>query len=157
VDRLLQIRLRAMPRPPKRTRISRLSAKQSVLARGTVSTREVATDWKIHDSGPSEGELLEEEVDSSSDPEEEITASEPEDSDSDQLDSEWEFYPEAGISYAVGIKQPARGWKEVERTLPGYSKTNAGKTDQSRYYYRQKEKQKEEAKKELQQSYGDIS
>ena len=39
----------------------------------------------------------------------------------------------------------------------GYSKTNAGKTDQSRYYYRQKGSQKEEAKGELQRTYGDIS
>jgi hypothetical protein len=71
-------------------------------------------------------------------------------------DCEWEYTPEA-VRYTLGIQQPLRGWKEVERAAPGYSKTNAGKTDQSRYYYRQKEKQKEEAKKELQQAYGDIS
>jgi len=104
-----------MPRPAKRTRLSRLSAKQSVLARETVRTCEIATDWEIPDSGVSERELLEEEVDSSSDSEEEITVSEPE--VSDQSDRGWESYPEAGVSHAVGIKQPAKGWKEVERTL----------------------------------------
>jgi len=104
-----------MPRPAKRTRLSRLSAKQSALARETVRTCEIATDWEIPDSGVSERELLEEEVDSSSDSEEEITVSEPE--VSDQSDREWESYPEAGVSHAVGIKQPAKGWKEVERTL----------------------------------------
>jgi len=76
-----------MPRPAKRIRLSRLSAKQSVLARETVRTCEIATDWGIPDSGVSERELLEEEVDSSSDSEEDITVSERE--DSDQPDREW--------------------------------------------------------------------
>ena len=58
-----------------------------------------------------------------------------------------ESQPEAGVSHAVGIKQPAKGWKEVERTLPWYLKTNAGKTKQSRYYYKQKEKQKKQRRK----------
>ena len=58
---------------------------------------------------------MEEEVDSSSDSEEEITVSAPE--VPDQPDREWEPYPEAGVSHAVGIKQLAKGWKEEERTL----------------------------------------
>ena len=75
-----------MPRPSKRVRKGRRSAQQSVLSR-TVSTSDIATAyWEVPDSGPSEGELSEERVESSSDPEEEITASEPEDSDSDNSD-----------------------------------------------------------------------
>jgi len=117
----------------------------------------IATDWEIPDSGPSEGELSNEEtVESLSDREEEITASEPEDLHSDDSESEREHEKEA-VRHTPGIQQPLKGWKEVERTASGYSKTNAGKTKQSRYYYEQKEKQKEEAKKELQQVYGDIS
>jgi len=56
------------------------------------------------------------------------------------------------LSGILGIQQPLRGWKEVERAAPGYSKTNTEKTDQSLYYYRQKEKQKEEAKEDLQRT-----
>ena len=147
---------RTMPRPSKRVRKGQRLAGQSVLARTVSTTRNIAIDWEVPDSGPSEGELSEEEVESSSDSEEEITAGEPEDSDSDNSDSEWECNPDA-VRHTVGIQQPQRGWKEVERAAPGHSKTNAGKTDQSRYYYRQKEKQKEEARKELQRTYGDIS
>ena len=37
--------------------------------------------------------------------------------------------------------EPEVGWKEAERSTAGYSKTRAGTYKQSRYYYRQKEKE----------------
>jgi hypothetical protein len=54
---------------------------------------------------------------------------------------------------------PSRNQTEVgnpQNELQGYSKTNAGMTKQSRYYYNKKEKEKERERKELQQRYGDI-
>ena len=34
--------------------------------------------------------------------------------------------------------QPPEGWKEAERTAAGHSRANAGKTAQSRWYYKMK-------------------
>ena len=54
------------------------------------------------------------------------------------------------------LEQPAKGWKEAERNLAGYSKTNMGKTPWSRWYYKEKAKKDSEGTL-LRQKYGDIS
>jgi hypothetical protein len=55
------------------------------------------------------------------------------------------------------LAQPEGGWKEAERRLPGYSKTNTGKTKQSRWHHAQQKKKQEMEKVELQKTYGNIS
>jgi len=46
------------------------------------------------------------------------------------------------------------GWAKAERQLKGYSKTNAGKTTQSRWYYSQKKKNQEKETAKLGGTYG---
>lgn len=131
-----------MPRPTKRTIASRQSAQSTTLGkRRRLSDSEVSNILSDSDS------------DSPSDPEEGIAVSEAEDSDSES-ESERE---QDLATVRLPIAQPDKGWKAAERTLPGYSKTNARKTKQSSYYYNKKEKEKERERKELQQTYGDIS
>jgi hypothetical protein len=55
------------------------------------------------------------------------------------------------------IKQPALGWAHAERQLPGYSKTNTGKTRQSKWYQKKKKEEQAKEKEQLQRTYGDIS
>ena len=61
---------------------------------------------------------------------------------SDSGDSGSNMYPEIDqIQVQVSdaeddiprLEQPAKGWKEAERAMAGYSKTNAEKTPQSRW------------------------
>ena len=54
------------------------------------------------------------------------------------------------------LEQPAKGWREAERTLAGYSKINAGKAPQSRWY-KDKAKKGDSKNTPLKQKYGDIS
>ena len=54
-------------------------------------------------------------------------------------------------------EQPAKGWKGAEQALAGYSKTNAKKTPQSRWNYKNKAKKEDAANALLKQEYGDIS
>jgi hypothetical protein len=55
------------------------------------------------------------------------------------------------------LKQPALGWAHAERQLPGYSKTNTGKTRHSKYYQNKKRIETEKEKEKLQRTYGDLS
>ena len=54
------------------------------------------------------------------------------------------------------LDQPEEGWKEAERQLTGLSRTNAGKTPQSRWYYSHKQRELDREKIQLQRTYGDI-
>ena len=47
---------------------------------------------------------------------------------------------------------PDAGMKEAKRTVAGCSRTNAGKTAQSRWYYKQKPKRKDEEKAVLEKN-----
>ena len=116
-----------MARPKKRSVASRQSAMLSAGAikkRRRDSSKELQEQaQEIPDSGPSEGELSEVsdiEMDSESD----VEVSDAED---DVLKHE----------------QPAKGWKEAERNLAGYSKTNMGKIPWSRWYYKENAKKKD--------------
>jgi len=126
-----------MPRPTKRVVASRQSVRSRILGK-----RQRLSDSEVSDT------LLD--SDSPSDPEEQTAVSEAEDSES-------ESESEGEQDQALPIAQPVGGWKATERTLQGYSKTNARKTKQSRYYYNKKEKEKERKRKELQQTYGAAS
>ncbi|KAA8893105.1 hypothetical protein FN846DRAFT_896273 [Sphaerosporella brunnea] len=55
------------------------------------------------------------------------------------------------------LEQPLHGWEAAERALPGNSTTNAGKTPQSRWNSRQKEKKEQKQTEKLQKTYGSIS
>jgi len=48
------------------------------------------------------------------------------------------------------------GWAKAEQQLKGYSKTNAGRTAQARWYYSQKKKNEEKETAKLQSTYGSI-
>ncbi|KAG0135508.1 hypothetical protein HOY82DRAFT_600340 [Tuber indicum] len=52
--------------------------------------------------------------------------------------------------------QPEDGWKEAERRLHGYSRTNKGKSPSSRSYYKKKRAVEGEEAKRIQEEYGSI-
>lgn len=56
-------------------------------------------------------------------------------------------------------EQPVKGWEEAEQALAGYSKTNAKKTPQSLWNYKNKAKRVKEdaANALLKREYGNIS
>ena len=128
-----------MPPPNKRAFASRQSAAVSAVKR---KRRDSTGEREVPDSGPSAGEL-----------------SDSEDSDS-TMDSEIDQI-QVQVSDAeddiLRLEQPAKGWKEAERTLAGYSKTNAGKTPQSRWNYKDRVKKQQAENTLLKKKYGDIS
>jgi len=119
-----------MPRPSKRLIAIRTSG-----AVGAQKRRKIGSSGEIPDSHTDGGILSEE--DSSSSEGEGVIEDEPEDD-------------------ILALGQLVAGWKEAERQLPGHSKTNAGKTPQSRWHYAQRARKEEEEKVELQKTYGDI-
>lgn len=54
------------------------------------------------------------------------------------------------------LMQPVSGWADAERKLFGNSKTDAGKTPQSKRYYNKKKKEAEKEKAVAQKAYGTI-
>ena len=86
--------------------------------------------------------------------------SEPTSSDSDseqQLQIETEVEISDAEDDVLELAQPAEGWKEAGRTVAGRSKTNVGKTPQSRWYYKQKSKKQYQEEVILEKKYGNIS
>jgi hypothetical protein len=121
-----------MPRPSKRALSNREKSVKGVEAakRRRLSPTATALPTEAPDTG-SEG-------DSESDSDKEVELSDPEDD-------------------ILELKQPALGWVHAERQLPGYSKTNTGKTRQSKWYQKNKKAEQEKKTEELQRTYGDIS
>lgn len=126
-----------MPRPSKRAIASRSAAAVSAVKRQRTRTRNNATgELRVHDSRSSE---------------EASRSCEEEESDDDEVelsDAEDLMLP---------VMQPESGWADAERKCYGYSKTNAGKSPQSKWYYNKKKKELEHEKEVAQKTYGSIS
>jgi len=85
------------------------------------------------------------ELSSDSDPDDETTVSEPEDIGTDSEGEDNGEEEEAIAEKYVVLRYPAqpdKGWKVAEKSLLGNLKTTAGKTKQSKYYYKEREKRK---------------
>ena len=125
-----------MPRPKKRVQASRLNG-------GAVLTAAKRKGIRVVDHGQL-SELAEPESQPISGP----TSS---DSDSQQQ-LQFEVELEVEITNAedgvLDIAQPAKEWKEEERTVAGRSKTNVGKTPQSRWHYTLSNSSKNRIKRE---------
>jgi hypothetical protein len=136
-----------MPRPSKRAIASRKASVKSVEA---MKRRRLAASeaFGVPDSGPSESELSAEATSSTGT----LVSS--------QLEIS-EGVPSEGHVLAtervLQLSQPARDWTYAERKLPGYSKTNTGKTRQSQWYHKKKQGNQEKEKEQLLRSYGNIS
>jgi hypothetical protein len=119
-----------MPRPSKRVLSNREKSVKGAEAAKRRRLSAAALPTEVPDTA-SEG-------DSESDSDKEVELSDPEDD-------------------ILELKQPALGWAHAERQLPGYSKTNTGKTWQSKWYQKKKKADQEKKTEELQRTYGDIS
>jgi hypothetical protein len=119
-----------MPRPTKRAVASRHSAQSPILGKRQRLSDSEASDILSDSESPSDSE-------------EQIAVSEAEDSGSE---SEGEREQDLA-TVRLPIAQPDGGWKSAEQTLQGYSKTNAGKTKQSRYYYNKRKRKRKEKRR----------
>ncbi|KAA8912011.1 hypothetical protein FN846DRAFT_887436 [Sphaerosporella brunnea] len=125
-----------MPRPSKRKLCNKKAGSMSAEAkkrRHLAASTEDETQTMPQHSGASDSDS-----DLESDSDKEVELSDPDDD-------------------ILEIKQPTLGWAHAERQLPGYSKTNTGKTRQSKWYQKQKKKEQAKEKEQLQATYGDIS
>jgi hypothetical protein len=109
-----------MPRPSKRALSNREKSVKGVEAAKRRRLSAAALTTEAPDTA-SEG-------DSESDSDKEVELSDPEDD-------------------ILELKQPALGWAHAERQLPGYSKTNTGKTRQSKWYQKKKKADQEKRRK----------